>query len=109
MRNLKLTSLEEAIMLSVLDEPRYGQDIVDVVSAASSGAYQISCGTLYPALRRLEKRNLIQARKVREKIEERNGHSRRYYKVTQEGKHVLSEIESIRIRIRNNSQSPQTI
>lgn len=40
MENLKLTSWEEAIMLAVLHRPRYGQDIVEVVSEASQGSYQ---------------------------------------------------------------------
>lgn len=63
MENLKLTSLEEAIMLAALHRPRYGQDIVEVVSAASQGGFQIGCGALYPALNRLAKRGLIQKKR----------------------------------------------
>jgi len=105
MQNLRLTSLEEAIMLSILDVPRYGQDIVEVVSVASSGNYQIDPGTLYPALRRLEKRGLISEKKIQDKIDRdsliiRRGHNRRYYQVSLEGKRVLAAVENIRLQIK---------
>jgi len=92
-------------MLSILGTPRYGQDIVDVVSKASNGHYQLDPGTLYPALHRLKRRGLIQEKKIEDKqvYEEliiRRGHNRRYYKVSPEGKNILSEIDRIRLQIR---------
>lgn len=107
MAYLMLTSLEEAIMLSILDQSRYGQDIVEVVSAASYGTYQISCGTLYPALRRLKHRGLIQDQKASENLAVRNGHSRCYYQVTPEGREVLFKVEEIRSQIRSQTETPQ--
>jgi DNA-binding PadR family transcriptional regulator len=103
MENLKLTSLEEAIMLAILHRPRYGQDIVEVVSAASQGGYQIGCGTLYPALQRLTKRGLIKKQKVQENLDVRNGHSRCYYQVTQAGREILLRIETIRDQIKSQN------
>ena len=104
MENLKLTSLEEAIMLAILHQPRYGQDIVEVVSAASQGGYQIGCGTLYPALKRLSKRGFIQAQKRQENLAVRNGHSRCYYQVTTAGRDMLLRIETIREQIKSQSK-----
>jgi DNA-binding PadR family transcriptional regulator len=103
----KLTSLEEAIMLSILDQSRYGQEIVEVVSAASDGTYQISCGTLYPALKRLKRQGLIQDQKASENLTVRNGHSRCYYKVTPEGREVIFRMEEIRSQIRRQSEGPE--
>lgn len=103
MENLKLTALEEAIMLAILNEPNYGQGIVDVVSAASNGRYQIGPSTLYPALQRLERRGCIQGEERPERLEIRNGHSRRYYQVTQKGKEMLEDMERMRAYIRNNN------
>lgn len=107
MGNLKLTALEEAIMLSILDRPRYGQDIVEVVSTATNGLYQIGPGTLYPALRRLKEKGLIQNRKVCENLAIRKGHNRCYYQVTIRGEETLIEIEKIRIQIKSQSKIPQ--
>lgn len=109
MENLKLTSLEEAIMLAILHHPRYGQDIVEVVSAASQGGYQIGCGTLYPALQRLTGRGLIKKQTVQENLDVRNGHSRCYYQVTQEGREILLRIEVIRDQIKNQSSIHQAL
>jgi DNA-binding PadR family transcriptional regulator len=109
MGNLKLTALEEAIMLAISDVPRYGQDIVEVVSAASNGSYQIGPGTLYPALQRLKNRGLIQSKKVQENLTVRNGHCRCYYQATVEGRKVLSEIERIRIYIKDQSRVTQVL
>jgi len=109
MENLKLTSLEEAIMLAILHHPRYGQDIVEVVSAASQGGYQIGCGTLYPALQRLTRRQLIEKQKVQENLDVRNGHSRCYYQVTEEGREILLRIETIRMQIKNQRAIPEAL
>jgi DNA-binding PadR family transcriptional regulator len=46
--------------------------------------YDISSGTLYPTLHRLEKEGLLASRPVVE-----DGHSRRVYKITAEGRKVL--------------------
>jgi PadR family transcriptional regulator PadR len=94
------TVLEEAIMLSILNQPRFGQNIVEVVSAASYGNCQISCGTLYPALRRLKKRGLIKAEKSEVNVVVRRGHNRCYYSVTPKGKEVLDNLATMRLQIR---------
>ncbi|MFM7220524.1 MAG: PadR family transcriptional regulator [Nodosilinea sp.] len=107
MAYLILTSLEEAIMLSILDQSRYGQDIVEVLSEASYGTYQVSSGTLYPALQRLKHRGLIQDQKASENLTVRNGHSRCYYQVTPEGREVLFRVEEIRSQIRRQSEGPE--
>jgi DNA-binding PadR family transcriptional regulator len=107
MAYLMLTSLEEAIMLSILDQFRYGQEIVEVVSAASDGTYQVSSGTLYPALKRLKRQGLIQDQKASENLTVRNGHSRCYYKVTPEGREVIFRMEEIRSQIRRQSEGPE--
>lgn len=103
MENLELTFIEETIMLAILNKPNYGQGIVEVVSEASNGKRQIGTGTLYPALKRLEHRGVIQAKEVKENLDIRNGHSRRYYQVTQKGKEMLDEMERMRAYIRSQN------
>jgi DNA-binding PadR family transcriptional regulator len=48
--------------------------------------YDISPGTLYPTLHRLESEGLLSSRPVVE-----DGHSRRVYKITGEGRRVLRQ------------------
>jgi DNA-binding PadR family transcriptional regulator len=48
--------------------------------------YDISPGTLYPTLHRLESEGLLSSRSVVE-----DGHSRRVYKITGEGRRVLRQ------------------
>ncbi len=95
-------------MLAILDHPRYGQDIVDVISLASQGRHQPSPGTLYPALKRLERRGYITESQVaKENVEARNGHCRRYYKVKHAGKEILLEVDKIRLEIKNQSKTKE--
>lgn len=96
-------------MLAILDQPRYGQDIVEVVSFASQGVYQIGCGTLYPALKRLARKGLIQSQTVQENLAVRNGHSRCYYQVTEQGRETLLKIEMTRSQIRSQSDIKQIL
>jgi len=100
----KLTILEEAIMLAIVSVPRYGTDISDVVDVASSGQHSLSPGTLYPALKRLERRGLIKGMERSEQREIRRGHNRRYYQVTREGITVLQAVENTRMRLRELGQ-----
>ncbi|MBD2028265.1 PadR family transcriptional regulator [Leptolyngbya sp. FACHB-711] len=100
-RDLKLTFLEEVILLTILDEARYGQSIVEAVSAASGGSCQLNPGTLYPALQRLQDRGLIQIQHVQKNVAVRNGHCRRYYQATSKGKEAITEMEKIRSYIRS--------
>ena len=96
------TVLEEAIMLSILERPRLGQNIVEVVSAASNGTCQISCGTLYPVLRRLENRGFIRSEKSEVNLAIRRGHNRCYYAVTDQGREMLNNLEAMRHQIKKH-------
>lgn len=100
MDNQKLTILEESIMLAICSVPLYGTAISDAVNDASDGRHPLNPGTLYPALRRLEKRGLIEGAETDEAQKIRNGHSRRYYQVTREGIRILNAVEDTRMRLK---------
>lgn len=42
------------ILLSLVDGPRHGYGIIQVVEARTGGAFTIGSGTLYSALKRME-------------------------------------------------------
>ena len=69
------------ILTALVDQPRYGYDIVQEVARLSDGQVQLKVGTLYGALDRLALEGLIAP--DREEIEA--GRLRRYYRLTDEG------------------------
>lgn len=68
-----ISTIEEYI-LTVLDgRELYGLEIINALKIGSGGKLQLSCGTLYPTLRRLEMKGLVSARWGDESGEERRG------------------------------------
>lgn len=78
----------ELILLAILERgPLYGYQIVKEVRAASADVLQLKEGSLYPALHKLERLELVtsywQARE--------DGTSRRYYQLTLAGNAAIEE------------------
>jgi DNA-binding PadR family transcriptional regulator len=61
MAERQLTAFEHILLGLVCLSPSSGYDLKRIFAVTPMGIYQPSSGTLYPALRRLEQRNLIQA------------------------------------------------
>ena len=79
---LNLTLTEESILNALLFRERYGLEIMNAISKASKGKKTIGFSSLYPNLRKLEKRGLVNSRWGEETPEETTGARRRYYKIT---------------------------
>ena len=60
----------------------YGYEIMQALGKMTRGRWAPKAGTIYPILRRLEKRGLVKS----EWTTKAGGLSRRYYKITPEGK-----------------------
>ena len=76
----------ETLLLSLLEmEPKYGYQIVKEVEQRSSGYFAFKEGTLYPALHRLERANLVEGRWQ----DTPNSVRRRYYQITSKGRQAL--------------------
>ncbi len=76
------------MLLSLLtDESMYGYQIVKEMEKRSRGYFLLKEGTLYPALHRLERAELVEG-KWREAT---SGVPRRYYYITAKGETVLEE------------------
>ena len=65
----------------------YGYQIVKEVDQRSSGYFAFKEGTLYPALHRLERANLIEGQWE----DTPNNVRRRYYRITAKGQQALSD------------------
>ncbi len=84
-RELKKGSTE-LLVLSLLEaRPRHGYEIGKLIEARSGGKLTFRIASLYPMLRRLETRGLIQGRWVEKPGEMR----RRFYRLTAEGRRFL--------------------
>src|SRR6266699_6094116 len=81
---LRLSHTSALILQTISQGYRYGFDIMDVTGLPS--------GTVYPALRRLERQELIKSSWEMERAafaEQRP--ARKYYKLTREGKETLAK------------------
>ncbi|MBO1000190.1 helix-turn-helix transcriptional regulator [Bacillus sp. SD075] len=71
----------DLLLLSLLSQKKlYGYEITKILKEMSMGKYQISEGTLYSALKRLEKKEFIKGH-----WKESESGSRKYYHVTKNG------------------------
>ena len=73
------------VLKSLLEQDRYGLDILNTISEASKSKYEIKQPTLYNILKRLEKQGLISSFDGDESL----GGKRKYYSLTEEGREYL--------------------
>lgn len=78
----------DILILSLIEkQDTYGYEIAKCIKEKSEGIYAMGEGTLYPALKRLEEKELIESYW---KENELTG-KRKYYKITDKGKKTLNE------------------
>ncbi|MGM9321521.1 PadR family transcriptional regulator [Deinococcus aquaticus] len=80
--NLLRGTLDFLLLASLEHGPLYGLRIIQDVQHRTSGHFNFKEGTLYPALHRLEKRNLIRAET---RPSDTGGPPRKYYHLTDTG------------------------
>ncbi|HEX6514446.1 MAG TPA: PadR family transcriptional regulator [Nocardioidaceae bacterium] len=81
--------LDGLILATVEQEPLHGYAIMEALERRSGGALEMATGTLYPALRRLEKAGWL-----RSEWGEVGGRKRRTYQLTARGRRALAEERS---------------
>lgn len=78
----------EILLLSLLAEADcYGYEMTRKLRVLSQDAYHMNEGTLYPALKRLEKKECVTSYWSQES----GGGRRKYYSITKTGRTVLTE------------------
>jgi PadR family transcriptional regulator, regulatory protein PadR len=76
----------DGLILSVLEDgPRHGYAIIEALQARSGGRLDLPTGTVYPALRRLERAGLLSGT-----WSTVGGRERRTYTLTRAGRHALA-------------------
>ena len=75
------------LVLRLLEErDMYGYMITEELAARSQNVFEMKSGTLYPLLHTLEQKGFITAYEQTE-----GGRERRYYSITEKGRHQLAE------------------
>ncbi len=73
-------------VLSQLDEAQYGYSLIKQLGEKG---FEVDQGTLYPLLRRLEERGLLESDWVVD-----DSRPRKYYRINQTGKAILAELKT---------------
>jgi PadR family transcriptional regulator, regulatory protein PadR len=81
------------LVLHIINEgPSYGNQLMERIGAMTAGVLSVNPNTMYPLLRRLEDRGLIEGQ-----WEHPERRSRRYYSLTEEGQaEYASLVEEVR-------------
>jgi PadR family transcriptional regulator PadR len=87
-RELKRGSLELIVLHLLASGEAYGYEIVSKLTAETNGALEVTDGTLYPVLYRLERAGSVT---VRWETPER-GVPRKYYRLTGAGREELARL-----------------
>ena len=69
------------ILMAVADEDRHGYAIIQDIAARTEGALQMSAGTLYRSIQRMQEQGLIVEARKRPAPED-DDERRRYYRIT---------------------------
>ena len=87
---IKSKTLFPALVLHLLaEQPDHGLGVMQRVEAVCAGLLAVNTNTIYPLLRRLEERGFVIG-----EWEHPTKRSRRYYRITTEGRHRLERIKS---------------
>jgi DNA-binding PadR family transcriptional regulator len=78
--------LDGMLLAALEDGPRHGYAVMEVLRAGSEGRFDLPTGTIYPALRRLERAGHVRAR-----WSEEGGRRRRVYELTPSGRRTLDD------------------
>ena len=87
LEQLRRGGLELAILLAVVDGPRYGLAIIQHLEAFTD--LVVGEGTIYPILGRLTREELLEA----EWVEGEAPHARKYYRLTKRGVKRLADMK----------------
>jgi DNA-binding PadR family transcriptional regulator len=77
--------LDGMLLASLEHRPRHGYAIMEALRAGSGGQFDLPTGTIYPALRRLERAGLVHGTWA-----EAGGRRRRVYELTAAGRRTLA-------------------
>jgi PadR family transcriptional regulator PadR len=78
-------SAKAALLQVLISGEGYGLDLIERVKTRTKGAVVLGAGSVYPALRELEREGLVESYTA-DASPERGGRPRVYYRITADGK-----------------------
>ncbi|HEY2030783.1 MAG TPA: PadR family transcriptional regulator [Myxococcales bacterium] len=85
-----IITAQAALLQALIRGPGYGLDLIDRVREQTDGRVDLKNGSVYPALRTLEREGFVTSYEA-DASRERGGRPRRYYKLTAEGRRAAAE------------------
>lgn len=79
-----------ALLQALISGESYGLELIDRIREASGGRFVLPQGMVYPTLRSLEAKGLVESYDG-PPMRERGGRPRRYYRITADGRKVAEE------------------
>jgi PadR family transcriptional regulator PadR len=79
-----------ALLQALIRGPGYGLDLIERVRTLTSGGIELHQGSIYPALREMEREGLLTSYES-DPLPERGGRPRRYFKLTAAGARAVME------------------
>jgi len=89
-RELMKGNVDSLLLCLIGQQPMYGYQIIRELEKRSQGYFKFKEGTLYPALHRLERANLVRGKWQALP----SGQQRKYYHITDKGLSILVEKRS---------------
>lgn len=80
-----------ALLQALVSGPGFGLQLIERVTERTRGKISLHQGSIYPALRDMEREGLLESYNGDEVIPERGGRPRRYYRLTAKGFRVASD------------------
>lgn len=90
MRDSYRMDCQTILLQALISGDSYGLELVERIKERTGGKVVLGPGTIYPALRSLEREGLVESYK-REGAPERGGRPRIYYRLTGEGRRAAFE------------------
>lgn len=78
-----------ALLQALCGGPGYGLELIDRVEQRTG--MKLHQGSIYPALRAMEREGLLESYERSEALDERGGRPRRYYQLTAEGRRAAHD------------------
>ena len=91
--DLSLTPNQEVILSALRFKHRYGLEIMEAIE--KSGGKRIGFNSLYPNLKKLEKKGFVKSQWGSEAPEQHTGARRKYYQITGSGIEALKAKEQL--------------
>ena len=80
-----MVSAKAALLQALISGPGFGLELIERVEQRTKGKISLHQGSIYPALRDMERDGLVESYNGGEVVPERGGRPRRYYRLTAKG------------------------